>query len=161
MKHATRVLPQAQQRERHTDVVVEVALGRKGTVALPRMKDRRDHLRHGGLAVAAGHRNQRQRAAAAPSGGKGTERQTAVGNLESHEPGTLQPVFSDGGHGTRRTSCCQVVMPVVALAPKCDEEVSRQEAARVGVNALETQRAVSVQRRGGHEALCVGKAHHE
>jgi hypothetical protein len=54
------VLAQAQQRQRHADVVVEVALVAKAPRAEPGAQDGRDHLRDRGLAVAAGHRDQRQ-----------------------------------------------------------------------------------------------------
>ena len=52
------------KRQRHADVVVEVALGRERRVAEPGAQDRRDHLRHRRLAVAAGDRDERQLEAA-------------------------------------------------------------------------------------------------
>src|SRR6476619_5300161 len=45
-------LAQAQQRQRQADVVVEVAFGGERRIADPGAEDRRDHLRHRGLAVA-------------------------------------------------------------------------------------------------------------
>src|SRR5438876_10142138 len=48
-----RVLAQAQQGQRHADVVVQVPFGRERRVAEPGPQDGRDHLRHRGLAVAA------------------------------------------------------------------------------------------------------------
>ena len=66
---------QTQQGQRYTNVVVEIALGRKSRVLLPGAQDGRNHLRDRGFTVAARHRNQRQAKAGAPCGGKLTQRQ--------------------------------------------------------------------------------------
>ncbi len=58
---------QPQQLQRQPDVVVQVALRGQRRIRLPGAQDGSDHLRHGGLAVAAGHRDQGQAELGAPA----------------------------------------------------------------------------------------------
>ena len=56
----TVVRAQAQQSQRHADVVIEITLRSQRIITLPCMQYGRQHLRHRGFAVAAGHCNQWQ-----------------------------------------------------------------------------------------------------
>ena len=107
---------QAQQRQRHADVVVEVAFGRERGVAEPGAKDRRDHLRHRRLAVAAGDRDQRQREAPPPRRGELAERALAVGDLEAGQSRRVEAALGERGDGAAGLRVGQKVVRVEALA---------------------------------------------
>ena len=74
------VATQAQQRERQADRVVEIAMREKRVVAGMRDKNGAQHLRDGGLAVAASHRDQWQREPAPPGACKRAQRLSGVGD---------------------------------------------------------------------------------
>jgi hypothetical protein len=125
-----------QQRERQADVVVQVALRGEVRLGVPGAQDGRDHLRHRGLAVAAGHRDQRQPVLHAPGMGQRAERELAVLDLDAgHARGQL------AGLGDRRDRALvarlgEEIVGVEALAPQRDEQVARLQRAGVGVHAL-------------------------
>ena len=144
------VLAQAQQRQRHADVVVVVAFGGQRIVAQPGPQDGRDHLRDRGLAVAAGHGDQRQVVLAAPGGGQEFQRALHVGHLQSRQAGCGQAMLGQRGHGTGLARLRQKVVRIEALATQRHEQVARLQ--RAGV-AVHTQH-----RRGGiaHQQ-CIGQ----
>ena len=70
--------PQAQQRERQADRVVEVAFGGEHVVGTEGLaQDRREHLLHRGLAVAAHHHGERHLELRPPVGGEPPQRRQA------------------------------------------------------------------------------------
>ncbi len=154
------VLAQAQQRQRHADVVVQVAFGREGRIGLPGAQDRRDHLRDRGLAVAAGHRDQRKVAAPSPSRRQLAEGAPRVGHLQAGQAGFGQPVF---GHACNRAGLFRLreeIVRVEPLALQRDEEVARPQAARVAVHAADLHRAVADERRRRQQRMRLRQAHH-
>jgi hypothetical protein len=93
------VVLETQQRQRHTDMIVEVAAGR---VARPLLKeDRRDQLLGRGLAVAAGNRDHRDRELSAPRFGGALQRQQRVIDHDLRQP--KRQAARD--HGAGRTAC--------------------------------------------------------
>ncbi|MDT4834126.1 hypothetical protein FQZ97_677600 [compost metagenome] len=131
------VLAQAQQRERHADVVVQIALRGMGGVASGRAQDGRHHLRHRGLAVAAGHGDQRQLELLAPQARQLTQGQPRVGHFHTRQTGLRQPRVGDGGHSALRACLRQKVVRIEALALERHEQIARLQAAGVGVHATD------------------------
>ena len=149
-EHGGAVLPgELPQHQRHADVVVEVAPRRQATlVAVRRRQDRGDHLRDRGLAVASGHRDDRQREPRAPLGCRESERAPAVRHDDLR-----QVDFDDALHQRGRRAALarrgDVVVAIEALAAQRDVERAGRERPRVGRHAREADAAVAprVQRR--------------
>ena len=78
---------QAEQGQRHADMVVEVAGGRMGGVAEPGAQQRGGHLGDGGLAVAAGDGDQLAFMAPAPGGGERLQRGQRIVDLQPGQAG--------------------------------------------------------------------------
>jgi hypothetical protein len=150
---------QAQQGQRHADVVVQVALGREGSIAVSGAQDRRDHLRDGGLAVAAGHRHQRQRETRAPGRGQLLQRAQRVGHLQARQP-VAESAFGECSYRTGGPGGAEVVVAVEAFAAQCDEEIAGAQRAGVAVHALEGGRAAADQLRAGQQRLGLAQRHH-
>ena len=81
------VCAQGQKRQRHPDVIVQVALGGMCGIARVRPQDAGDHLCDGGLAVAAGHGDHRQVELRTPGGGQLAQGEAAVGNDQGWQLG--------------------------------------------------------------------------
>ena len=94
---------QAQQRQRQADVVVEVALRRQVVLRLPGAQDGRDHLRHRGLAVAAGDGDQRQLELRAP--GRAPARPSAALLSSTSTPGKPGGQPAAAARWRRRRPC--------------------------------------------------------
>ena len=131
---------QAQQGQRQADVVVEVAFGGEAGVALPGAEDGGDHLRHRRLAVAAGHRHQRQIEALPPGRRELTEGETGIGHLEPGQAGLGQAALGQRGDGAGRLGLGQEVVRVEALAAQGDEQIAGPNGAGVAVHPNERKR---------------------
>ncbi|EWS52529.1 hypothetical protein X551_04683 [Methylibium sp. T29] len=154
------VLAQPQQRERHADVVVEVALGRECRVADPGAQDARDHLRHGGLAVAAGHGDQRQAHAGAPVRAQRAERGAAVGHVQPGQAGLGEAVLGDRRHCAGGTRLRQEVVRVEALALERNEQVTGAQRAGIAVHAQQRRGRVADERRARQQRMRQPQVHH-
>ena len=154
------VLAQPQQRQRHTDVVVEVARGGQRRVAQPGVQDGRDHLRDGGLAVAAGHGDQRQLDLLPPRRGQSAQRLPAVGDLQAGQARGMQAAFGQRRQGAHHAGLRQKVVRIETLAAQRDEQVAGAQAARVAVHALDAHRTVANQRGAGQQGMRPGQGHH-
>ncbi len=149
---------QLEQRQRHADVVVEVARCRQHRMlAEIRAQDGGAHLLDGGLAIAAGDADQRDVEARAPVGGELAEGQPRVGDADQRQtrmrggPGGVDERTA----GALRQGLCDVVVAVEALAPERDEQHAGDDGARIGADAGElhvaaAMRAVEDQRGGGN-----------
>ena len=139
---------QAQQIQRHADGVVEVAAcGQRRITVAAHMgaQNRCNHLRHGGLAIAAGHRNQRQLKLAAPGAGQSAQRQQGIWHLNAADTCLRQPMT---GNGSRRTSSLrlrQKIMGVKTLALQGYKQVPCLQRAGVGMHAIKARAAVTDQ----------------
>jgi hypothetical protein len=128
--------PQAQQRQRHADVVVEVAL--RGQAASPCQARRMDAIICVTVVLPllpvtpiSGRLNW------APAGGQRAQRRQAVGHLDAGQPGSFasDAMPPPGGHGARCAGVRQEGIGVKALALERDEQVARLQRAGVGVHA--------------------------
>ncbi len=149
-----------EQRQRHADVVVEVARGGEGGLAAPGAKDRRDHLRHRGLAVAAGHGDQRQGEARAPCGREAAERDPRVGHLDAGQAGLGEAALGERGGGAGHPSPVEEVVGVEALAAQRHEQVAGTDGAGVAVDARDRRRGGADQARAGQRPCDLGQRRH-
>jgi hypothetical protein len=140
--------PQPQQGQRQADVVVEVAFGGEAGVALPGTEDRGDHLRHRGLAVAAGHRHQRQDEAPAPGRGELAESEARVRHLEAGQPGFGEAALGERGHRAGRLRPRQEIVGVEAVAAQGHEQVAGTQAPGIAVHPGEGERQIAEPLRG-------------
>jgi hypothetical protein len=144
---------QPEHGQRHADLVVQVAArSQAGVVAVRGRQDRGQHLLDRGLAVAAGHRDHRQREAGAPGGGQvGERRQRVVDHQHRHRhrrrgrPGQ-RPAVHQQRAGTRAQRLGDEFVAVEALAAQRDEEFAGPHA-RVSVDTPATTAAPSPTRR--------------
>ena len=116
-------------------------------VAVPGAQDRRDHLRHRGLAVAAGDRDQRQVKRRRQAPASSPSACAAVGDLQPGQAGRVEAALGQRRHRTGRLRLRQEVVGVEALAAQRDEQVARLQAAGVAVHAPIGSDAVADQRR--------------
>ena len=137
---------------------------REGAPVDPGAQDRRDHLRHRRLAVAAGDGDQRQIEAPPPRRGQRAERPQRVGDLQAGQAGLGQPAF---GERRRRAGCAcleQEFVGIEALAAQGDEQVAGAQTARVGVHAADRDRTVADELRPGQrrreQRVRLGERHH-
>ena len=129
---------QAQQGQRHANVVVQVALGGQGIFTLPAHSSTQDagqHLGDGGFAVAAGHGNQWQAELGTPQGGQFAQRTAAVGHLHAGQTGFGQASLGHRCHSTRRSGLGQKMVGIECIAPQSHKQVARTQAAAVGVDS--------------------------
>jgi hypothetical protein len=150
---------QLQDRQRHADVVVQVAGRRVRRVAERGTQDGRDHLRDGGLAVAAGDRDHRAREAPAPSGGQRLQRRQRIVDEDPGDAGLGDAMRGDRRDGAGSACLRQEVIRVEPLALQRHEQVARAQRARVGVHALERARAVADECRTRHHRNSLRKRH--
>ena len=139
---------EAQQRQRQAHVVVEVALRGQGRIALVGAQHGGQHLRDGGLAVAAGHGYQRQIKLSAPAGRQRAQGRQGVGHLNAGQARRLQPAMGNGGGGAGRAGLGQKGVGVETLALQGHEQVAGLQRAGVGVHARQRRGAVAHQARG-------------
>ena len=123
-------------------------------------EDRRDHLRHRRLAVAAGDRDQRHGEAAPPCGGELAEGAPAVGDDEPGQRRLFEAALGERGDGAGGLGLGEVGMGVEALAAQGDEEVARRDASRVAVDARDRRRHAADDARAGQQARRVVERHH-
>ena len=134
---------------RHTNGVVEVALRGQCGIARVRGQDACHHLRHGGLAIAAGHCHQRQSELRTPAGRQRAECAQGVGHLDAGQARRRQTALRQCGRGTGRARLRQKSVGVKALALQRDKQIARLQAAAVGVNARQRSAACAQQARLG------------
>ena len=154
------VLAHPQQGQRQADVVVQIALGGERSGAVASAQDGRDHLRHRGLAVAAGHRDQRQVETVPPCRGQRLQGRQRIGHLQATQARLGQTTLGQGRHRARLARCSQEVMGIKALAAQGHEQVAGLQAAGVGMHPLERERAIAHQHRAGQQRMGLGQGHH-
>ena len=137
--------PQAQQGERHTNVVVEIALGRERSLTLPSMQDAGNHLCDRGFAVAARHRNQWQLELRSPCLGQLTQCLFGVGHFQAHQTCLRQTVLGDGGFHTKCGQAAQVGVRIKTLTLQRHKQIICQHTAAVGVHTRHRQLGVAHQ----------------
>ena len=127
--------PEAEERQRDADLVVEVALGLQDGAA--RREDRGDHLARGGLPVRAGDADDRDVEAPPVVARDRAERGEGVRDREERQRrGLGRAVLRDDRRGRAlRGGLGDVRVAVEALAGERDEERARREGARVGRDA--------------------------
>ncbi len=154
---------QRQHRQRHADVVVQIALGVACPLAAPGAQDGGGHLGHGGLAVAAGHGNHGQRQLGTPSTGQRLQAEQAVGHRHPGQASAGQAAFGQHRHRTAVSGLAQEIMAIEALTAKGHKQVARLQGSGIGVHPADDGAGITVQHRGaahtgghvaqGHEAL--------
>jgi hypothetical protein len=125
---------QAQQHQRQADVVVEVAFGGEHRVITAGLdaQDRRQHFLDRGLAVAAGHRDQRNREVRAPGGGEPAEREAGVVDPKRvADFGRLRAIEHDAGGALLQRLRAEGAA-VEFFAAQRNEQVARADRAAVG-----------------------------
>ena len=135
---------QPQQGQGHANVVVEITLRGQHGIGHMRAKDGGDHLRHRGLAVAAGDGYQRQAELRTPAAGQLAQGQFGVCH---HQPWQASSIelglrMAQRGYGAFGFGLCQEIVGIKALALQRHKQVARLDAAGVGVHALQHGRAV-------------------
>ena len=143
---------QTEQRERHADLVVEVAGGRQARVLAERGgEDRRDHFLDRGLAVAARDGDERHAELAAPAARERAQRDARVGHAQrGHVPAFRRARDERGRHVARR-DVRQEVVRVETLALERDEQIAGAGAAAVGRHAFERDAVVAEHGRAGDQ----------
>ena len=139
LDHAHAVgITQPQQRERNTDVVVEVAARGKGRLcAQVRHQNGGDHFLGRGLAVAAGDGNQRALEATAPAARQRTQRTAGIGHPQRGHTNALGKHFGQHGGCTGVDGGVNESMAIEAVAAQRDVQVTGAHGARIGGNAGE------------------------
>ena len=136
---------EAQQHQRHADVVVEVALRGKGRLALPGPQDGGNHLRDGGLAVATRHADQRQSELGAPPCSQGAKRRQSVGHFNAGQPRRRDATVRQGGCGAAGLGLGQEGVGVKSLTLERDKQVAGLQGAGVGVHTGQGRGAITHQ----------------
>ena len=158
--HTVRIA-QAQQRQRHANVVIQIALRGEGGIACCGTQDGRNHLRHGRLAVAAGHGNQRQRELRAPADGELAQRLLAVGHFQTAPThGRQLAGLAHGRHGAGFTRLREEAVGIETLALEGNEQVTGLQRARIGMHALHGGGAIAHQNGLRQPPGCLIQRHH-
>ena len=125
---------QAQQRQRHADVVVQVAARGERLAGL--RQDRRRHLLGGGLAVAAGHADQRAAEVRAPGARGLLERRLRVAHHDLRQRHRLRRAHhrAGGPGGVRRG---HEIIAVELRSAQRDEQLPGRERARIAHHVAE------------------------
>ncbi|CAM5196482.1 hypothetical protein CDEN61S_04220 [Castellaniella denitrificans] len=124
---------QAQHRQRQADVVVEVAARRQASVlAAPGRQDRGDHFLGRGLAVAAGHCDDRHAELAPPGRGRAPQGQAGVAQHDLGQAGAGHRPGDDGRARPGPGGRVQVVVAVEAFALERQEQRAGRQRAGVG-----------------------------
>ena len=149
LQHGNAVLARhAQQIQRHADGIVEVATRGQRCVPRPahmRAQNGGNHLCDGGLAVAAGHGNQRQIKLCAPCACQCAQRQQGVGHFNAGQTRLRQTMTGQRCYSTRAFSLRQKIMGVKTLALQGYEQIPVLQRARIGVHARQHSVAVADQ----------------
>src|SRR5690606_4473259 len=128
--------PQAEDRQGHPDLVVEVAGRRQPALATECAgQDRREHLLDRGLAVAPGDRDHHRLEAPAPAAGEFAQCAPGVGHAQHRWPQAVDVALDHHGARPPLARGRGEVVPIEALAPKRDEELPGKQLARVGAHA--------------------------
>ena len=130
-------------------------------VALPGAEDRGDHLRHRRLAVAAGHRHQRQVEALPPGRGelrRGRRRESATSS--PGRPASARPRSASAATAPAALRLGQEVVRIEALAAQGDEQVAGAQAAGVAVHAGEGERRIADEARARQAGGSVAERRH-
>ena len=144
--HAVRIA-EPQQRERHADVVVEVAPRGKGSLcAQVRHQNGGDHFLGRGLAVAAGDGNQRALETTTPAARQRTQRTAGIGHPQRGHANALGEHFGQHGGRTGVDGSVNESMAIEAVAAQRDVQVTGAYGARIGGDAGEALGAVAEHR---------------
>ena len=127
---------------------------------MPGLQDARDHLRHGGLAVAAGHRDQRQIEVGAPGLAEIDQCGARVVDEQAVDAGLDEAALRQRGHRAGRLGLRQEVVRIEAFALERDEEITGLQRAGVAVHAQDVGRTVADQRGAGQQFVRVLQGHH-
>ena len=123
-----------QQRERYTDVVVEVALRGVCRIACSLSQNGRDHLCDRGLAVASRHGDHRQRELGTPQTRQLTQRASRVGHFRTGQACAGEPLMCQRCHRTGGLGLRQKIVRIETLALERHEQVAGAQTARVRVH---------------------------
>ena len=146
---------QTQQRERHADVVVEVAVGGQGALA----QQDGDHFFNGGLAGVAGDRHARHRELGGVAGGQAAQTLAGIGHAHvGVEHAGVTALFHQCGHRAGVPGLGQEGVAVKTLAAQRHEQAVRAQLA--GVGADRAQGAVAAAQLAGGPVTDLGQAHH-
>ena len=144
---------QAEQRQRHADVIVEIAFRDQAKAA--HRQDGADHFLGGCLAVAAGHRDDRTREGAAPRAGACAQSAERVRDDNLRERDRKLSLDEERRRASGRSRRRELV-PIRLLALQRDEQRGGGQRARVdrdgiddAVGAHETSASASGQVRQG------------
>ncbi len=139
------VAAQTQHGQRHADVIVEVALRRQEGLRLEGAQDGGDHLRHRGLAIAAGHRDHGELELRTPVGGQRGQRQFGVRHHQAGQARGAQALIgialADRRDSTLGLGLGQKIIGIKTLTPQRHKQVAGFDRAGVGVHAPERHRA--------------------
>ena len=131
---------QIEQGQGHANVVVQVALGGQGVVSRMGTQDGRDHLCHGGLAVAAGHGDQRQTELRTPPSRQLTQSDACIGH---HQRGQavrrslrLARGLTHHGYSALRLGLGHELVAIKTLTTQSHKQVTCLQAAAVGVHPI-------------------------
>ncbi|MDT4829024.1 hypothetical protein FQZ97_624320 [compost metagenome] len=128
---------QAQQRQRHADIVVEVAGGGQAArLATPIGQHGRNHFLGRGFAVAAGHRDDGQGKLRAPGRADTHQRHARVAQHQLRQAGAGYGMRHHGRARAARLGLVQIVVRVEVLAHQRHEQLSRADAPRIRGHAL-------------------------
>ena len=152
--------PQAQQRQGHANIVVEIAFGGKSALRLPGPQNRRDHLGDRGFPVASGNGNQRQAELCAPGGSQLAQRDFGVSDFKTGQTGLVQTVLRNGSYRALGLGLRQKFMGIEILTLERHEQIARLQAARVGVYAHGHDMAIADQPDRWQPVLDLLQAHH-
>jgi hypothetical protein len=111
----------------------------------PGAQDGGDHLRHRGLAVAAGDRDQRQALPGAPGARQLHQCLAGVGHLQAGQGKRRERLLRHHRHRTGGQGLRQKVVGVEALSLQRHEQVAALQGAGVGVHTAEAQLRVADQ----------------
>ena len=131
---------QIEQGQGHANVVVQVALGGQGVVPRMGTQDGRDHLGHGGLAVAAGHCDQRQTELRTPTRRQLAQSDACIGH---HQRGQavrcclcFARTLANHGHSALRLGLGDELVAIKTLTTQSHKQVTCLQAAAVGVHPV-------------------------
>ncbi len=151
---------QAQQRQRKADRVVQVAFRRqRARPAVVRAQDRRQHFLDGGLAVASDDDDDGKHEPGPPMRGQRTQRSERVRHRNEVAGERSDPILGhERGGRSVLERCLHEIVSVEAFAFDRDEEVARNERARVGRHARKAH--VPTQHPAVHGARGGRRVHH-
>ena len=141
------------ERQRHADVIVEIALGRLG--AELGAQHRGDQFLGAGLAAAAGHADRPQGQEAAIGRRKPLQGLECVRHFHKTE---TRGQIGDERIGDERCHCATILhgtdegVAIKPVALQGDETIARRQGARVGVQTIDRQRGIALEETASAEA---------